>query len=268
MRNNLNKDLAQKEHWDFIYQNAFEAKSWKPQSYDSLCIERMLMNAIKRYKPKSILEVGCGNSYWLPYLNKTTNIAVAGIDYSEIGCEKARENLNRAGASGKIYCADIFQSGPELTGTYDMVFSLGVVEHFFNLNNVLEAIKKFANPGGSIITEVPNLKSVHGLMAYIWHPALLKKHRIISKKELVSAHIESGLENVRASYLGLFSLNIINWEIYHRFRFYKKLLPLTNFLNKFTNRILIKLNLFAPNTALLSPFIYVTALKKDELQLK
>src|SRR4249919_2340237 len=47
-----------------------------------------------------VLEVGCGRSAWLPYFARRYRLSIAGIDYSESGCESAREILRRAEVSG------------------------------------------------------------------------------------------------------------------------------------------------------------------------
>ena len=40
---------------------------------------------------QQLLEMGAGASQWLPYLHARFGFAVTGLDYSEIGCERARE---------------------------------------------------------------------------------------------------------------------------------------------------------------------------------
>src|SRR3982751_593399 len=47
-----------------------------------------------------LLEIGCARSLWLPYFAREFGFEVAGIDYSEIGCEQEREILSRAGVEG------------------------------------------------------------------------------------------------------------------------------------------------------------------------
>ena len=94
-----NQDLAKKEHWDNHYadckQNTPESLSeiWVPGDYNSQVIEHVLMKEINRSNPRTILEIGCGNSTWLPYLAKKTGAQVAGIDYSEEGCALVQNRL-------------------------------------------------------------------------------------------------------------------------------------------------------------------------------
>ncbi len=183
-----NKDLAQKEHWDSVYNKTISAKNWKPSSYEALCIENMLTDAINKYNPKSIIEVGCGNTHWLGYLQKLTGAKVSGIDYSEKGCELARNNLKKQGAQGEIHCVDFFKVDTNTIGQHDMLFSLGVVEHFEDLENVLSTLARFIKPGGIIVTEIPNLISMHGFLTWLWQPELYYKHKLIGKGKLSKSH--------------------------------------------------------------------------------
>jgi hypothetical protein len=63
------KDLTSSEHWSQRYGKIkASGKEWNPDSYCAKVIEKALSEAITLEKPTGILEVGCGNSVWLPYL--------------------------------------------------------------------------------------------------------------------------------------------------------------------------------------------------------
>ena len=53
---------------------------------------------------KTLLEVGCGNSVWLPYFANQFGLKVSGLDYSEYGCEQSRQILKREKVAGEIIC--------------------------------------------------------------------------------------------------------------------------------------------------------------------
>lgn len=146
----VQNDLASPEHWTERYEmrQGTVKPGWAPNDYNSFVLERALLKGISKCSPERILEIGCGGSTWLPYLAKKTNTVVAGIDYSELGCELARMRLEVEEVKGDIYCADMFKADPAQVGLYDFVFSLGVVEHFQDLNNVLATMVKFVKPGG------------------------------------------------------------------------------------------------------------------------
>ena len=55
-----------------------------------------------------LLEIGCGNSVWLPYFRKEHGFTIDGLDYSPVGCEGERRILEREKLEGTIHCADLF----------------------------------------------------------------------------------------------------------------------------------------------------------------
>lgn len=256
------QDLAGIKHWDTVYRGAQKVHpGWRPWGYDSQTLEHALMTQIERWKPRSILEVGCGNSVWLPYLAHKTGAAVAGIDYSEQGCELVRQRLAIEGVEGKIFCVDMFEADTTQVGQYDFVYSLGVVEHFTDLEKVLSKLLSFVAPGGVLFTEVPNLRSIHGLLSWIWQPELLAKHELVSKGQLIRAYKRLGLTDVSARYAGLFSLNIVAWELYQRWpKLGKRVVPPIRTVHRHMDYRLGQLGIYR-GIAPLSPFLYVVGQK-------
>lgn len=257
--------LAQKNHWDALYKKAAYniEQGWEPTSYQECCLEHMLLKEIDRFSPVSILEVGCGNSVWLPYLAKKRNLRVFGLDYSEEGCELARQRLSAEKMHGTVFCDNILNVDINKIGQFDFVFSLGVVEHFSDLEDVLSNLLKLVKPGGVLLTEVPNLHSLHGIMCYLYQPELLKKHRIIKRKDLLAAYIKAGLLDNESSFLGVFSLGIVAWGIDQRFPSLDKiLLPVTSRFMSLTNRLLVSSKRF--NGAFpFAPYLYAVGKKSD-----
>jgi SAM-dependent methyltransferase len=258
----IQQDIAGKEHWDNVYQTKDRGLvEWAPSIHGEDAIEHALVKEIERLRSRTLLEVGCGDSRWLPYLARKTGASVAGIDYSEEGCEMARRRLEAEKVEGRVVCADVLKVEPVTVGQFDFVFSLGLVEHFSDLEGILAALLKFVRPGGALFTEVPSLRSVHGLMMWLWQPKLLDKHEMISRRKMASAYEGLGLQDVHAQYLGLFSIGIVSWEIYprwprlvplvvpHVYDFHRRLDPLLRRLGRF--------NGIAP----LAPYVYAVGRK-------
>src|SRR4051794_29157340 len=49
-----------------------------------------------------LLEIGCANSAWLPYFNRTFGFTVAGVDYSEVGVLSTRRTLQALSVEATI----------------------------------------------------------------------------------------------------------------------------------------------------------------------
>lgn len=213
-------DLAEKRYWDEVYGALPDTggAAWSPRGYEERVLGHELERVLRRSRPASALEVGCGDSPWLPYLAREYGLEVAGIDYSERGCKLARHRLRQASVQGTVHCRDLFTLTPEETGTFDLVFSLGVVEHFADLGNVLASLLRFVRPGGTLFTSVPNLHSLHGLGMWLYQPEVLAKHRVVTREELSRAYRRLGLGEIRARHAGLASLGIVSRGVQPRFR--------------------------------------------------
>jgi 2-polyprenyl-3-methyl-5-hydroxy-6-metoxy-1,4-benzoquinol methylase len=258
------QDLTSSDHWSNRYDHArFRGEiDWFPNTYDALVIEKSLSDAIVATKPLSILEVGCGNSVWLPYLAKKFSIEVAGVDYSEKGCLLAQDRLDSAGIPGKIFCKDIFKADLSEIGQFDFVFSLGLVEHYTNLEGIIITLAKFVKPGGSLFTEIPNMKSFHGFLSWIWQPSVLKKHIQLTLSDLQEAYQNIKLEIIQGKYTGLFSLDIVAWGLEPRWpKLEQKSLPFIKFLVRSVDKILSVIGWYTPIFNFFAPFLYIVGKK-------
>jgi 2-polyprenyl-3-methyl-5-hydroxy-6-metoxy-1,4-benzoquinol methylase len=142
----------------------------------------------------SLLEVGCGNSKFLPYFNTRLGYKITGIDYSEIGCTAARHALASQNATGEIICADMFNPPADLLGRFEVVTSNGLVEHFENTTAVLTAIGRFLRPGGIALTSIPNLVGWLGMAQKIMDRQVYDAHFPISAEALAAATAAAGLD--------------------------------------------------------------------------
>lgn len=258
------KDLASEQHWSSRYDKLeFRGEAdWKPADYDSRTLMHAIECALGGRKPTSILEVGCGNSHWLPYLGKSFGARVAGLDYSPIGCEQARAHLDANNVEGEIHCADLFAKHEAFAERFDFVYSLGLVEHFEDLDFVLTSLARFVKPGGVLFTEVPNLGSIHGLLSWVYQPAVLAKHQIITLSGLKAAHARIGLNVTGGDYVGLFSLNLVAWGVEPRWKnLDTKILPRIHRTVGYVDGVLNRVGGFDKGTRPFAPFIYVSAVR-------
>lgn len=153
-----------------------------------------------------VLELGCGGSRWLPYLALHRGCSVVGIDLEPFAAELARSNLEAAGAKGEILCRDAFalQDNADILGRFDVVYSMGLLEHFDDPVNLLAIISKYLKDGGRIVTTVPNLRGVNWLLQRLGDLEILETHVIYAENSLVHIHEEAGFETIASGYLGFY----------------------------------------------------------------
>ena len=115
-------------------------------------------------RPASCVEFGCAQSTWLPYFARVHGLSIAGMDYSALGCDRARAILRREGIDAPIIERDLFEAPRAEDPRYDAAVSFGVVEHFKDPAVALGAMAKHLVPGGLILTIVPNMTGLTGAL--------------------------------------------------------------------------------------------------------
>jgi 2-polyprenyl-3-methyl-5-hydroxy-6-metoxy-1,4-benzoquinol methylase len=161
-------------------------------------MDRVLRRRLEPSPARRFLEVGCGTGRWLVYFHRTFGYAVTGCDYSETSCRLARRQIEEAGVPGTILQLDLFA----ITGTYDVIRSGGLIEHFTDPKSILERFVSLLAPGGTLITTVPNLAGLSGFYQRRWKPETFKTHRVVTLDELERWYRELGLQNIEARAFG------------------------------------------------------------------
>lgn len=232
-------DKAGKSHWDSAWLQAPLPPSIDPSApglnnYTNRAFHEYLCHAFSGMatRGKKLLEVGCGNSVLLPYLARQFGFQVHGLDYSDLGCAKARQILEREGVDGEIHCEDFFSPSTALIGRFDVVFSWGVAEHFESTTACLSAFARFLRPGGTMITIVPNLVGLVGHLQEALDRAVYAIHVPLDREALGEAHRQAGLQPLSCDYVMLFNLNVVNLEGKRGCRWYPAAVRLRSWVSK------------------------------------
>jgi len=259
------RDLATSTHWQERYARRAppDAEPWTPRDYNALVTGHLLARTVERCTPSSVFEVGCGDSVWLPYLARRFDVAVAGVDYAELGCELARNRLAHEGVDAQVFCEDIFAPTASAAQRYDLVFSLGLIEHFTDLEAAVAAVLRYVKPGGHVLNLVPNFScSLHTVAGWIWQPAVMRRHQAPTRRQLMHAHARLGLTNLSCRYCGLFSFYLLAWGVEPRWPRLERLM-LTN-IHRVAgrgDRLLRLLKGYDWSIPPLSPYLYVIGQK-------
>jgi 2-polyprenyl-3-methyl-5-hydroxy-6-metoxy-1,4-benzoquinol methylase len=158
----------------------------------------------------SLIELGCAHSKWLPYFAQRFGLQVAGLDYVESGCETSRNMLQAAGVTGTIVHGDVFNPPRDLAGRFDVVYSAGLVEHFESTADAISACAAFAKPGGLIVTIIPNLTGLIGILQRVLDRQIYDKHIVLGPDQLRAAHETAGLTVLDCRYLLSANFAIMN----------------------------------------------------------
>jgi len=169
--------LTSEDFWD-----QFWASLKVPSRVNSLSsFDRSLSRAFLRLMPdgrgKTLIEIGAAPGRWLVFFHEKLGYAVDGIEYIPVACQKTEENLAECGVEGKVFQQDFFQNDlPK--HSYDVVLSLGFIEHFTDLAPVVAAHIDLLKPGGHLVLGVPNLRGLHGVVERLTDPDTLAAHNV------------------------------------------------------------------------------------------
>jgi 2-polyprenyl-3-methyl-5-hydroxy-6-metoxy-1,4-benzoquinol methylase len=199
------QDKAGTRYWDQLYTTDRKVRAIDPhdtslRNYVACQFHRYFVRHLSAMESKQLLEVGCGGSQYLPYFAKEFGLQVTGLDYSEPGCKSAARLLATEGITGNIVCANMFEPPPSLRRKFDVVVSMGVVEHFVDTPACIAAISNLVKPGGLVLTFTPNMYGFMGTLQKLFDRELFDKHVPLSRELLRRAHEKAGLSVLECDY--------------------------------------------------------------------
>lgn len=207
------KYLTNREMWDQTYksleQSAELTFDWRNHLARSIA-EKIESIGLQK---KKILEIGAGNSQWLPYFaKKYQKSRFAGLDYSKFGCEKLALRVSATGTTEliDIHHQDMFVSNSVLHGKFDVTMSFGVVEHFSDLPQTLSAVRKYSKSDGVIFTLIPNMAGSIGYLTRIFNKKVYEEHNPHDLHSFIEGHQKAGLEILSGDYLGSTSYGVLS----------------------------------------------------------
>jgi 2-polyprenyl-3-methyl-5-hydroxy-6-metoxy-1,4-benzoquinol methylase len=250
--------LTKIEYWDQGYISRKEiadlAFGWRNHAND-LISEKIEGIGLEG---KNVLEVGAGDSQWLPYLSKKySGSRFSGLDYSKAGCERLAERITAAGIANEIsvYQEDILTPKSMLHGKFDLVLSFGVVEHFTDLSTVLSAKRNYLSHQGLMFTLIPNMAGSIGYLTKLFNRKVYEMHNPHDWPSFLEGHHRAGLTVISGGYLGSLNYGILSscvdksdgipWHIYVFLTRLSKLISIAE----------IRLGDF-PSSKMFSPYIY------------
>lgn len=194
-----------------------EVKFWEnywdkcklPSTVDmDFSFERCLANELKKHLPHvngDVFEVGCAPGKWLAFMAKEFSLTPSGIEYSEAGMNATLENFKILGlATGSIQTGDFSKVKPGRQ--FDVVMSFGFIEHFDNVDEVVDRHLDWLKPGGVLILGVPNFCGINAFVQGVLDREILDKHnlKIMNLDYFRGLTARFGLKNIFLDYIGSF----------------------------------------------------------------
>ncbi len=141
--------------------------------YARLCagMDEHSQRFLAQCRGKRVLEMGCGIGMAGRFLAEH-GIDYTGVDYSKRSLELAREHFTQNGLRARFVNAD-GTALPFADGSFDLVFSDGVVHHIPDMAGACREIVRVAKPGGDVRVMVYSRDSYHyALVRFVISPLL------------------------------------------------------------------------------------------------
>lgn len=169
-------ELTEVEFWESYWANCV-----LPAEIDkNLSFDRCLASAIKTHIPQiegEVFEVGCAPGKWLAYMAKEFSLVPSGLEYSKAGMKATEKNFEILGLQGgEIYTGDFFNIQP--IKQFDVVMSFGFIEHFSNVDEVINLHLDWLKPGGVLVLGVPNFRGIYKFIQGVLDQEILDKHNL------------------------------------------------------------------------------------------
>jgi SAM-dependent methyltransferase len=186
--------LTTPDHWDDYWDKVLLPVAVAPGAATSTTA---ILNVIDRFasspSPLSVLEIGGAPGGYLVHLWRAFGHEVCVLDSSPAGIELTRKNFELLGVPGRVLERDMFGRN-ESNLTFDIVYSLGLIEHFQDISSVIDAHLRYTKPGGTLIIGCPNFRGVNRILLRRLSPSLLSWHNLDAMNVHLWSHFEHQFE--------------------------------------------------------------------------
>jgi SAM-dependent methyltransferase len=196
----LARDLASIEFWESYHRNRGRPREVPLAIPPYRRLHRLFRSHLPNGR-RRFIELGCGSSMWLSYFQATFGYEVFGLERSVLGCRNAMRNIQRSGGWARLVQGDIFRS-PWRSEAFQVVFSMGLLEHFVRPDAAVAAHADLLERGGTMAVVVPNLLGVDGWLLRRTNPAVFRMHRPVSPAALKGWALQAKMEDSFVGYAG------------------------------------------------------------------
>lgn len=249
-------EITEISYWDGGYRKKNSIVPSPADNSENYC-EEVLIGKIKEacLDGRRVIEIGGGGSAVLARLaldHPTTQFVC--LDYSESGCALIRKFATERGLANLDAIVCDFREPPVDLAPFDFVYSMGVVEHFTNLPEILTVFGGYIAPNGKMMTMIPNMAGSLGFLTKKMSRAIYDIHVPYNREEFRAAHIQAKLNVISCDYMGSSNYGVLSSCVDGKGRLKWNIYLWLSRLSKIGFLIERKLG-DLPTTKLLSPYI-------------
>ncbi len=213
-----------------------------------------------------VLEVGSSPGYELIAAHNKFGYIPFGVDYSETGVETNQKVFAEHDLPiENVIHADIFDDSfhDKYREKFDIVMSHGFIEHFTDIEDIIDRHTNLLKSDGLLLLTVPNFRWINYLFICLFARQNLGTHNlsIMKKANLLSFFTNDKYDVLTCKYFGTWNFGMYHWPYKNWFK--AGLLKLMMFAQKYIDKIL---HLFFKNgfidSPLFSPRLMIICRKK------
>lgn len=168
-------ELTSHDHWETAWASPPRWRLPSPFFVTTRNMQRLLRRVAR--PGMRVLELGCAPGKILAWVAARFDAEVAGLDYSERGIEWSRTLFQHLGTRADLRCEDVFHTTFE-PGSFDLVYSSGLIEHFEDPRAIVRAHVALTKPGGTTVIAIPDYGRVYGWIQRRFDPENLAIHNL------------------------------------------------------------------------------------------
>jgi SAM-dependent methyltransferase len=214
-RGSMQEALTDQTYWDEVWQFTGDYASDPPPRVETAMTDRFLRDALSAHlRPgRRFIEIGAGGSQWPGHVARALGADAWGIDFSRPGLALAARAAADVRERVTLVDGDLFDPSRLPAHAFDVVYSGGFIEHFPSPRAVMERLAELVAPGGVVVTMVPNLGGVNGLLQKLTDAETFARHVVHTPASLDAAHALAGLVPAQPSrYLDVVDLCCVNFS--------------------------------------------------------
>lgn len=161
---------------------------------DHLPLHNLFVRELSNSHYQTMIEIGGFPGHYAVYFRKFHHLTPSLLDYIvDLKLFRALLKVNDLTSKDiKLIKEDFFNHRP--INKYDLVFSLGFIEHFEDTKDVIKRHWDLVKPHGKLIIGIPNFLGFNGKYQQIFDPDNLKIHNLNSMNYSVLSKIASNLK--------------------------------------------------------------------------
>ena len=202
-------------HWADINKERHRERGFFKRTSAADAIFQQICDQFFLGTPKRrVFEIGCAPGRKLARFAERYSAIPYGVEYTQQGVATAQKIIRALGFSeDHIFFSDVFDKGfqARLSNTFDVVMSFGFIEHFNDLEPVIDAHVAFLKKDGFLLVMIPNLRGIYTPLLKFFAPRLLDIHNlsIMSLPHFSRLFVRPDIEPVFCGYYGVFNLGML-----------------------------------------------------------